>query len=199
MLRTLAFAFAFACTSALGTTTIDELPLDVASHDPMAIYEMSAVGNALASVGRQLAEVIASTPAAKPKKPSGASGPGQMGISALRYKLSQAYCPTADAKDKSLLACKNFEISKKVRATTDVEEKKRLGDERKALYTAASKTSAADKKAAAEAHKNFYSRAFKQLCSRSPTSDVCTNDLMKNMYGGDAAVGAKKLKRAKKA
>ena len=43
---------------------------------------------------------------------AGASGPGQMGLPALRYKLSQAYCPTAAETEQSLLACKNYTLGR---------------------------------------------------------------------------------------
>merc|ERR1712054_609375 len=131
------------------------------------------------------------------KKVAGASGPGQMGISSLRYKLSQSYCPTADTTEKGLLACKNQEIGLKVRAAgKDEAAKKKLVDERKALYAEAAQKSEADKKKAAADHKTMYSKAYSKYCAGAKlTSDVCTNELMKKMYGGAKVIGAKKAKK----
>lgn len=166
---------------------------DSSSFDPLVMYEE---GRHLAeeSEGRELAETtIAST-----KKVAGASGPGQMGISSLRYKLSQSYCPHADSAEQSLLACKNQEIGRKVRAAKEDAVKKKLVEERKALYAAAAKQSDADKKKAAADHKVFYAKAYGKYCAgANSASDVCTNELMKKMYGGAAAIGAKKAKKKK--
>merc|ERR1711934_1245297 len=99
--------------------------------------------------GREMGETIT----ASTKKVAGASGPGQMGISSLRYKLSQSYCPSADSSAQALLACRNQEIGRKVRAAKEDAEKKKLVEERKALYAAAAKESDATKKKAAADHK----------------------------------------------
>ena len=104
--------------------------------------------------------------------------------------------------EKSLLACQNFEISRRVRAAKDDAEKKRLIDSRKALYADAAKKSDAEKKQAAADHKQLYSKAFSKYCASAPTtSDVCSHELMKKMYGGGMgsgqAVGAKKAKKMK--
>merc|ERR1719453_1330233 len=101
-----------------------------------------------------------------------------MGVSAHRFKLSQSYCPTADASEKELLACKNYEISKAIRATSDD----------------------AEKKAAGAAHKVFFSKAYGKYCGASDknaASEVCTNSTMKTMYGGATAIGARKAKKQK--
>merc|ERR1719502_367029 len=113
-----------------------------------------------------------------------------MGLSALRYKLSQSYCPTAEPAEKNLLACKNYEFSSKIRSSKDDAEKKRLGEERKAMYTEAGKKTDAEKKTAAAAHKKLYSAAFSKYCAGANASgDLCKNEMMTKMYGGAKAIG----------
>ena len=203
MLRTIVVAYATA-TALAAPVWVESMPTvpsvdDFASFDPMAAYDE---GRLLAEEldGRQLAETTAAA-TAKAKKPAGASGPGQMGVSGLRYKLSQSYCPTADSVEKGLLACKNQALGAKVRASKDESAKKQLTEERKALYAEASKMNDADKKKAGADHKKLYVKAYAKYCAGPPSAhaDVCQNDLMKKMYAGTSSkiMGAKKA--AKKA
>jgi len=113
---------------------------------------------------------------------------------AYRYKLAQAVCPTADATpfEKELLACKNYEISHKMKGASE-ELKKTLGEARKALYTAAAAKPAEEKKKGAAAHKVFYTKAYAKYCATHATTDTCTNEVMKKMYSGE------RRKRVKKA
>lgn len=209
LLATAAFAIALAAPISFEAIEFDaasDLAFDRA-FDPTAVFAFAADGRQLAEdeyelmsitepAGRQLAETA--TPTAT-KKVAGASGPGQMGISSLRYKLSQSFCPSADDASKTLLACKNYEISHAIRATKETAEKAKLGEQRKALYAEAAKKSDAEKKQAAADHKQLYSKAFAKYCVGAPTSDVCTNELMKKMYGSAKPVGAKKAKKKKMA
>lgn len=188
-------------TAAAATRSTSSVDDDGASFDPMVVYEEHG-GRELAEEteetdGRKLAEVTNGAAATK-KKVAGASGPGQMGVSSLRYKLSQSYCPTADATEKGLLACKNQELGHRVRSAKDEAAKKALVDERKALYAEAAKKSDADKKKAAADHKTMYSKAYGKYCAGAKSAtDVCTNELMKKMYSGAKAIGGKKAKKKK--
>jgi len=202
MLRNLVFACALAVAISLPVTiepTVAETAArtfefdDGASFDPMAALDGRQLEEEID--GRQLAETTTASTATK--KPSGASGPQMAGLSSLRYKLSQSYCPSAGEAEKVLLACKNLAISQKVRQAKDETEKRRLVDERKALYTAATKKPEAEKKKAAEDHKAMYSKAFGKYCASKATSDVCTNELMSKMYGGAKTMGVKKAKKKK--
>ena len=67
-----------------------------------------------------------------------------------------------------------------------------------ALYAAAAAKNDTDKKAAGAAHKSLYSKAFAKFCAADPNakSETCTNEMMKKMYGGATAVGARKAKKA---
>jgi len=113
---------------------------------------------------------------------------------AYRYKLSQHACPTAEDSEKALLACKNYEISHKIKGAGE-EQKKVLGEERKKLYSEAAAKPTEVKKAAGVAHKVFFAKAFAKYCAEKPASDVCANETMKKMYGA----GGEKRKRVKKA
>jgi hypothetical protein len=178
-----------------------EFEHDAASFDPMVAYEEQ--GRQLEeeeTEGRQLAEATKSTAAPKPKKVAGASGPGQMGISSLRYKLSQSYCPSADEAEKALLACQNHQLGVKVKGSKDEAAKKKIVEERKELYAAAAAKPDAEKKKAAADHKDMYSKAFSKYCvGAHSSSDVCTNEMMTKMYGGAKPTGAKKALKEKKA
>ena len=95
-----------------------------------------------------------------------------------------------------LRVAQNYEINKKIKATSDEAEKKRLVEERKTLYGVAAAKSAEEKKAAGAAHKQLYSKAYGKYCvAANAASEVCTNELMKKMYGGPIVMGAKKAKK----
>jgi hypothetical protein len=103
----------------------------------------------------------------------------------------------------------NLELKNKIKKASDDAEKKRLGDERKALYTAAVAKSDGEKKATAMAHKLLFSKAWRTHCGAHTTDAMCSNETMKKLYGGAAhkagakpkgasgASGAKKSKKKK--
>lgn len=84
-----------------------------------------------------------------------------------------------------LLACKNYELSHKMKSGVSEDQKKVLGEERKKLYSAAASRSEEEKKSSMVAHKGFFTRAYAKFCSEKPTTDVCTDLYMKKNYGGE--------------
>merc|ERR1711990_980331 len=130
-----------------------------------------------------------------PKNAVGAPKKTIAGLSELRFKLAQSICPKATDAEKALLACKAFQLARKIKAAKEDGDKKKLGEERKALYAEAAKMTDADKKAAAAAHKELYAKAYGSYCGGSAAtaaSDVCSNEMMKKMYGGVKPVGVRK-------
>ena len=115
------------------------------------------------------------------------------GLSQMRFKLAQAICPNrATPAEKALLACKAFELARKIKGAKDEVDKQRFGEERKALYAEAAAMSDADKTVAAAAHKDLYARAFSGFCGGAAVtaaSEMCTNEMMRRMYGGFKPIG----------
>jgi len=124
---------------------------------------------------------------------------------AYRLKLSGAFCPSASEAEKSLLACRNFELSKKLKSASD-DTKKALLDEKKKLYAAAAAKPEEEKKASLAAHRAMFTKAFAAYCPSRPTDEACTNELMKKLYSGEKKTpsaakkvsGATMRKRSKK-
>merc|ERR1719409_339815 len=157
-------------------------------HDHLDLFADAS----LAAEGRQLAETtMASTATPKTKTTPG--------LSQMRFKLAQQFCPTASDAEKGLLACKAFAIATQIKTAKEETEKKKLTEQRKALYAEAAKMTDSDKKAAGAAHKAMYQKAYGSFCGEHKSNSVCINDTMKKMYGGMKAIGQAKAIGAKKA
>merc|ERR1719240_882652 len=114
----------------------------------------------------------------------GGAPPSSTPFASYRLKLQGAYCPSAPDTDKSSLACKTYALTKEMRAASE-EQKKSLMAQKMQLYRDANAKSETEKKAATVAAKTLYTKAYAKYCVGTKlTSDpVCTNDLMKKMYG----------------
>ena len=104
----------------------------------------------------------------------------------FRQKLQASYCPKADAADKATLACKSFSLTKQIKAATSEEEKKKLTERKTKMYQDEGRKNDAEKKTATQAAKALYTKAYAKYCveSKVQTDEVCTNSIMKKMYGG---------------
>lgn len=141
-----------------------------------------------ATGSRRLEQAKAATPSSRGSASS---------LAAYRYKLAQSFCPEADAADKALLACRNYEISRQMKAASNEAEKKKLSEARKSLYSAAAAKPESEKKTAAAALKGFYVKAWRRFCQDNALNEVCSSELMKKMYGGSKPLGARKAKKHK--
>jgi len=112
----------------------------------------------------------------------------------FRLKYSSAACPSAEEAEKSLLACRNFELTQRLKSAGSDSAKKAISEEKKKMYAAASAKSTDEKKTVAAAHKVLYTKGFSKFCAMNAADEACTNDLMKKLYSG--ASGSKK--RSKK-
>lgn len=131
-------------------------------------------------------EMAAQKTASKAAKgnPIAAASPPSAPYAQYRLKLQEAYCPTADKTDKASLACKSYAISKQMKGATE-EMKKQLIARKQKLYADEGRKTDEEKKQTTHAAKELYTKAFAKYCvGTQTTSDpVCTNLLMKKMYG----------------
>merc|ERR1719506_616327 len=102
---------------------------------------------------------------------------------AYRAKLQSSFCPTAQGTDKETVACKSWSITEQMKKAS-ADEKKKLTEQRLAMYREVGKKTEEEKKAAGLAAKALYTRMFAGYCTGDKSTDpLCVNALMRKMYG----------------
>jgi len=114
-------------------------------------------------------------------------------FNSFRFKFSSAYCPTASESEKQLLACKNFELSQRLKSADDT-TKKTIAEEKKKMFAAAAAKGTEEKKTALAAHKAMFTKAYAMYCGNKASDEACSNELMKKLYSGEKQ--RKKMKKA---
>ena len=82
----------------------------------------------------------------------------------------------------------SYAITKQIRQATDSAAKQALQARKLKLFTDAERKADTEKKAATQALKALYTKAYARYCTpdKIKTDAACTNPLMKKMYGGIA-------------
>lgn len=154
----------------------------------LSLCALSAAAQATTAEGVKQAAPKGGLPAMTPAKKISNAVPGAVTTpyTAFRLKLQASYCPLATAAaEKDSLTCKAYEIAQKMKAAKSEEEKKVLTADRLKLFYDSGKRSEEDKKAAAVAAKALYTKMFAGYCTGSKAAEaLCTNELMKKLYGG---------------
>ena len=106
----------------------------------------------------------------------------QTQLGKLRSDMMKWYCASGDHSD--IPPCQTFVFMSKMKAATSPDEKKKLLAARQEEMK---KMSADDRKQLAMKAKTGYTTMYKEYCEKTDipnkNPDVCTNALLKNLYG----------------
>jgi len=114
--------------------------------------------------------------------PGATKNPAASALGKLRSDMMKWYC--AGGQHDDIPPCKTFSFMTKMRATSSAEEKKKLLTARQ---EAMKKLSPEERKKSALEAKAGYITMYKEYCEKTDipnkNPDVCTNTLLKNLYG----------------
>lgn len=106
-----------------------------------------------------------------------------------RFKLQEAFCPTASEEEKQSLPCRFYEIQKQIKTSKRVKEAKiQLVNRRAAMFDEEESKPEEIKKARKAQYNALYAKAWAMYCSDAHKDEsICSNPGMRTLYGPKAA------------
>merc|ERR1719164_175680 len=147
----------------------------------MASAGAKAPNPAAAAVSQRLLSPLP-TPLSRACNSAAKRSGAQTQLGKLRSDMMKWYCASGDHSD--IPPCQTFVFMSKMKAATSPDEKKKLLAARQEEMK---KMSADDRKQLAMKAKTGYTTMYKEYCEKTDipnkNPDVCTNALLKNLYG----------------